>query len=152
MTTNVQNNHWSVDALGEPEGTYVERNILSRNVIRYAIPSLFPESAPPNAALQSTEFGDDDIDDVLSDDNTDRPTDNTASSRNGVAYDKWQPTRSQRMQKKTSVTASVKISLYDRSVADSSYNHLDPSKLVATELNVSILHACSIILKYMDAG
>ena len=94
-------------------------------------PSLFPELAPPLATVQSTEFGDDDIDDVLSDDN-DRPAADNTSSRYRAAFDRRQPTRSQRLQKKTGVTASVKISLYDgsRSVVDSNYNHLDPSKLI----------------------
>ena len=139
MTT-VHNSHRSSsDALlqsSPPEG---REQLLSSSSGNTPLPPSSPVSAPPPASFPATdpaaEYGDDDIDDVLSDNN--EPTSDISSRNRAISnlqiQDKEQNTRRlERMKKRSAgTTMVVRISLYDEPCtrSDSSYNHLDPSEL-----------------------
>ena len=103
----------------------------------------FPASAPFPAIDPAVEYGDDDIDDVLAADHNEPNGINRCRNRVVISLqlqDKQQKMRSaERTKKKSAGTMrAVKISLYDGSVADSNYNHLDPSKHI-------IERACGVV-------
>lgn len=145
MTTVRNNSQWSASAAAFQQSSPTENRgqFLSSLPDNAPLSLTSPTSAPPLAscptsdppAACTSEYGDDDIDDVLFE-----PTDNSSSSasRNGAAsnlqlQDKEKTTRSKRMQRKPVVSPINMswLSLYDGSCTqpNSNYNHLDPSKL-----------------------
>ena len=132
MATLHSNSHWSPssDALRQSSPPEGKKQLLYP--LSYPLPPSFPASAAPPASFPASndpaaEYGDDDIDDVLSDHNSESLDDcrNRAVASLQLQDKSEQKTRSS-LEKKW---LTVEISLYDGPIAESNYNHLDPSEL-----------------------
>ena len=154
MTT-VHNSHWPSreppsDALRQSSPPEGRKQLFYSSSGNTPQPPSSLAPAPPSASFPAggtdptedpaVEYGDDDIDDALSDHN--EPNGNNSCGNRAMRAslqlqdNKEQKTHLERMREKRIVdTMAVKIPLYDGPpVADSNYNHLDPSKRIVIEI------------------